>query len=164
MCIRDRNKCEEILNASDLLSAQDAVAICVFDLNNLRNINNNLGHDKGDEYIRSFAVQLRIAVADEYFVGRDGGDEFIAVLKNVTRMQVEECLRAVSYTHLMEIHIINKSYKVCSVLPIISSCVFLESTLKKALYPATRTMRSLCFSGCFCASINVSLETILYCT
>ena len=89
----NKNKCEEILNASESLSAEDAVAICVFDLNNLRNINNNLGHDKGDEYIRSFAVQLRIAVADEYFVGRDGGDEFIAVLRNVTRAQVEECLR-----------------------------------------------------------------------
>lgn len=89
----NKNKCEEILNAPETLSAEDAVAICVFDLNNLRNINNNQGHDKGDEYIRSFAVQLRIAVADEYFVGRDGGDEFIAVLKNVTRGQVEECLR-----------------------------------------------------------------------
>ena len=54
--------------------------------------------------------------------------------------------------------------KDCSVLPIISSCVFLESTLKKALYPATRTIRSLCFSGCFCASIKVSLDTMLYCT
>ena len=29
----NKNKCEEILNAPDLLSAQDAVAICVFDLN-----------------------------------------------------------------------------------------------------------------------------------
>lgn len=54
--------------------------------------------------------------------------------------------------------------KDCSVRPIISSCVFLESTLKKALYPATRTIKSLCFSGCFCASIKVSLETMLYCT
>ena len=54
--------------------------------------------------------------------------------------------------------------KDCSVLPIISSCVFLESTLKKALYPATRTIKSLWFSGCFCASIKVSLETMLYCT
>ena len=54
--------------------------------------------------------------------------------------------------------------KDCSVRPIISSCVFLESTLKKALYPATRTIRSLCFSGCFCASIKVSLDTMLYCT
>ena len=92
----NKNKCEEILNAPDLLSAQDAVAICVFDLNNLRNINNNLGHDKGDEYIRSFAVQLRIAVADEYFVGRDGGDEFISVLKNLpcgnySVMQIKIC-------------------------------------------------------------------------
>lgn len=54
--------------------------------------------------------------------------------------------------------------KDCSVRPIISSCVFLESTLKKALYPATRTIKSLCFSGCFCASIKVSLDTMLYCT
>lgn len=81
----NKNKCEEILNASESFSEEESIAICVFDLNNLRNINNNLGHDKGDEYIRSFAIQLRIAVADEYFVGRDGGDEFIAVLKNVTR-------------------------------------------------------------------------------
>lgn len=77
----NKNKCEEILNASESFSEEESIAICVFDLNNLRNINNNLGHDKGDEYIRSFAIQLRIAVADEYFVGRDGGDEFIAVLK-----------------------------------------------------------------------------------
>ena len=54
--------------------------------------------------------------------------------------------------------------KDCSVLPIISSCVFLDSTLKKALYPATRTIKSLCFSGYFCASIKVSLDTMLYCT
>ena len=32
---------------------------------------------------------------------------------------------------------------VCSVRSMMSSCVFLESTLKKALYPATRTIRSL---------------------
>lgn len=89
----NKNKCEEILNASESFSEEESIAICVFDLNNLRNINNNLGHDKGDEYIRSFAIQLRIAVADEYFVGRDGGDEFIAVLKNVTRAQVEQCLQ-----------------------------------------------------------------------
>lgn len=36
-----------------------SVALCVFDLNNLRIINNRLGHDQGDAYIRSFAVQLR---------------------------------------------------------------------------------------------------------
>lgn len=58
-----------------------SVALCVFDLNNLRIINNRLGHDQGDAYIRSFAVQLRKALPEEYFAGRDGGDEFIAVLE-----------------------------------------------------------------------------------
>lgn len=67
-------------------------AVCVFDLNNLRTINNSLGHDKGDEYIRSFAVQLRKAVPEEYFVGRNGGDEFLAILRGLNREEVEACM------------------------------------------------------------------------
>ena len=63
----NKNKCEEILNAPDPIPADELVAMCVFDLNNLRTINNNLGHDKGDEYIRSFAIQLREAVPEELF-------------------------------------------------------------------------------------------------
>ena len=39
------------------------------------------------------------------------------------------------------------TYSTCSVRSMMSSCVALESTLKNALYPATRTMRSLCASG-----------------
>lgn len=89
----NKNKCEEILNAPDPIPADELVAMCVFDLNNLRTINNNLGHDKGDEYIRSFAIQLREAVSEEFFAGRDGGDEFIAVLKGLDHNGVRECLQ-----------------------------------------------------------------------
>lgn len=67
-------------------------AVCVFDLNNLRTINNSLGHDKGDEYIRSFAAQLRKAVPEKYFVGRNGGDEFLAILRGLNREEVEACM------------------------------------------------------------------------
>ena len=88
----NKNKCEEILSDPTLLGEKESVAICVFDLNNLRTINNNLGHDKGDEYIRSFAKQLRLAVASEYFVGRDGGDEFIAVFQQVDHPKMREIL------------------------------------------------------------------------
>ena len=69
--------------------------MCVFDMNNLRTINNTLGHDKGDEYICSFAIQLRKAVPDEFFAGRDGGDEFIAVLKGLDHAGVRECLKKI---------------------------------------------------------------------
>lgn len=91
----NKNKCEEILDQP--LDQTEAVptALCVFDLNNLRTINNNLGHDRGDAYIRSFAQQLRIAVPDEYFVGRDGGDEFIAVFTGLDHNGVQNCLNAI---------------------------------------------------------------------
>ena len=89
----NKNKCEEILSDPTPLGEEESTAICVFDLNNLRIINNNLGHDKGDEYIRSFAIQLREAVPEEFFAGRDGGDEFIAVLKGLDHEGVRKCLQ-----------------------------------------------------------------------
>lgn len=91
----NKNKCEEILNDPEQIAADSPVAMCVFDLNNLRTINNNLGHDKGDEYIRSFARQLQKSVAENCFVGRDGGDEFIAVIYGADHQMAKECLASI---------------------------------------------------------------------
>ena len=84
----NKNKCEEILT----LEAEQNMAICVFDLNNLRIINNQQGHERGDLYIRSFAKSLRKGVDENQFVGRCGGDEFIVFFKNVTKEDVKRNL------------------------------------------------------------------------
>ena len=91
----NKNKCEEILDGTGETENGENIAVCVFDLNNLRTINNNLGHEKGDEYIRSFAILLREAVPQEQFVGRDGGDEFIAVLKGLDDQGIRDCLKGI---------------------------------------------------------------------
>ena len=91
----NKNKCEEILSDPTPLGEEESTAVCVFDLNNLRIINNNLGHDKGDEYIRSFAEQLRLAVDPENFVGRDGGDEFIAIFQKTDHSKMRETLKKI---------------------------------------------------------------------
>ena len=78
----NKNKCEEILAQPEPIGAESPVAVFVFDLNNLRTINNNLGHEKGDEYIRAFAQQLARAQSPLCFTGRYGGDEFLAVLRD----------------------------------------------------------------------------------
>lgn len=88
----NKNKCEEILGQEQPVSAEEPVAVCVFDLNNLHMVNNNFGHEKGDDYIRSFAQQLGSVASETCFVGRDGGDEFIAVLRDADRAAVESCL------------------------------------------------------------------------
>lgn len=93
--LSNKNKCEEILGQEQPVSAKEPVAVCVFDLNNLHMVNNNFGHEKGDEYIRSFAQQLGSVASETCFVGRDGGDEFIAVLWDADRAAVESCLARV---------------------------------------------------------------------
>lgn len=91
----NKNKCEEILNVPGMIGEEELVALCVFDLNNLRIINNDMGHDRGDEYIRLFAELLREAVPKEFFTGRDGGDEFLVVLKGMDHSGVRECLQRI---------------------------------------------------------------------
>lgn len=91
----NKNKCEEILASEEPLTGSESTAVMVFDLNNLRIINDRQEHERGDQYIRSFAEQLRAALPEKYFVGRDGGDEFIAVLKQVDHEQVKDCLQMI---------------------------------------------------------------------
>ena len=84
----NKNKCEEILT----LEVEQNTALCVFDLNNLRIINNQQGHERGDLYISSFAKCLRKSIDENQFVGRYGGDEFIAFFKDVTKDDVKRNL------------------------------------------------------------------------
>lgn len=53
----NKNKCEELLSAPEMITMP--VGVCSFDLNNLRRINNSMGHEKGDAYIRIFAELVR---------------------------------------------------------------------------------------------------------
>lgn len=91
--IPNKNKCEELLSAAEPVT--EKVALCVFDLNNLRVINNSLGHEKGDAYIRNFAQLLYEIVPKEYFVGRNGGDEFIVLFYDMDHLEVQEQLKRI---------------------------------------------------------------------
>ena len=88
----NKNKCEELLSEEE----PDAdTGVCSFDLNNLRRINDSRGHEAGDAYIRRFAICLRASMPAEQFVGRAGGDEFLAVTHGLDREQMTQCLEKV---------------------------------------------------------------------
>lgn len=67
--------------------------VVVFDLNGLKKINDTLGHEAGDEYIKS-ACGLICQRFDHSPVFRIGGDEFVAVLKGSDYEKREELLSA----------------------------------------------------------------------
>jgi diguanylate cyclase (GGDEF)-like protein len=56
-----------------------AFAVCIFDCNNLKTVNDENGHDKGDIYLKETA-ELICEVYEHSPVFRIGGDEFAALL------------------------------------------------------------------------------------
>jgi diguanylate cyclase (GGDEF)-like protein len=55
-------------------------ALLAFDLDGLKQINDQRGHARGDAYIRNLAECLRAEIATSGTVYRTGGDEFMALL------------------------------------------------------------------------------------
>ncbi|SHK28093.1 diguanylate cyclase (GGDEF) domain-containing protein [Selenomonas ruminantium] len=56
------------------------LAVAVFDVNNLKWVNDNLGHDVGDEFIKQ-SCHLICSIFKKSPVYRVGGDEFVAILE-----------------------------------------------------------------------------------
>jgi diguanylate cyclase (GGDEF)-like protein len=55
-------------------------AICIFDCNNLKFVNDSFGHDKGDIYLKKTSGII-CEVFDHCPVFRIGGDEFAAIIQ-----------------------------------------------------------------------------------
>ncbi|MGN1040384.1 MAG: EAL domain-containing protein, partial [Candidatus Fimimonas sp.] len=59
------------------------LAICLFDLDNLKLVNDTSGHEVGDKIIQTFADLLRRQTRAEDIQCRYGGDEFVVILKRI---------------------------------------------------------------------------------
>ena len=66
------------------------MSVCFIDINGLKEINDTLGHESGDELIITIAKTIRAVIRIEDFLIRLGGDEFLIVLQGVDEMTAEE--------------------------------------------------------------------------
>jgi two-component system cell cycle response regulator len=58
--------------------------LCMIDIDNFKNINDTYGHIAGDEILKDIAKIIFNNVRSTDFVARFGGEEFVAILQNVT--------------------------------------------------------------------------------
>ncbi|HEY7053821.1 MAG TPA: diguanylate cyclase [Mycobacterium sp.] len=83
------NRSEIVDRITHALASQDLSlsAVMFIDLDNLKSINDSLGHHAGDQVLHSTAQRLRDGLRADDVVGRFGGDEFVALLANPLRTQ-----------------------------------------------------------------------------
>ena len=86
--LHNRRYCSEHMAQIDGEKTENYTVIC-FDLNNLKVINDTYGHAKGDILIKSAADVIGRTFEEHGFVGRMGGDEFIAVILTSTKKEIE---------------------------------------------------------------------------
>jgi diguanylate cyclase (GGDEF)-like protein/PAS domain S-box-containing protein len=58
------------------------LSLLMADLDNFKQVNDNFGHQGGDEALRSFAAICRATIGDQGVVARLGGEEFGILLRN----------------------------------------------------------------------------------
>lgn len=69
---------DDILRYPDVPPEEDFVYAAI-DINGLKNVNDNLGHDAGDELIKGAAECLRATFGNYGRIYRTGGDEFVSM-------------------------------------------------------------------------------------
>ena len=87
----NKSRCEEIFRDTTIVS--EPTGCLVFDLNNLKTVNDSLGHTAGDSLISNFARIVRNVIPAKDFVGRYGGDEFVALIYSTDEKEIEEILK-----------------------------------------------------------------------
>lgn len=101
--LANRNLLDDRLSQAVLHANRHGLTIAVMylDLDNFKDINDTLGHSIGDQLLKGVADRLVACVREDDTVARQGGDEFIVVLADITDIahvptMVEKMIKSIS--------------------------------------------------------------------
>ena len=81
---------DKLTNAYQSLSKTNCLmSICFLDVNGLKEVNDTLGHEVGDELIITVTKTIRAHIRQDDFLIRMGGDEFLIVFLGIDEAQSE---------------------------------------------------------------------------
>lgn len=93
--IANRYSCDALIEKYlDKPLPQDIGSI-MFELTNLQEINQTHGHRAGNNIIRDFSGILQTSAIDLAFVGRNGGNKFLAIIENCSQDKLDTFLKRI---------------------------------------------------------------------
>lgn len=84
------NKGKYMALKANCFGRPESIAVFNFDVNNLKFINDNYGHEMGDQLIIRAAKSLEAVSSDKVMGFRVGGDEYVMVAVDISRQEAEE--------------------------------------------------------------------------
>ena len=77
--------------------SESLLAVCFLDLDDFKPVNDNFGHDVGDDLLIEVALRIKACVREEDTVSRQGGDEFALLLGNI--VSYAQCEQTMGRVH-----------------------------------------------------------------
>lgn len=82
-----------------MMKAKDVISICFIDINGLKEVNDELGHEAGDELILSIVNGIKNNIRQSDYIIRLGGDEFLLVFPSTASHEAEEIWKRILTTY-----------------------------------------------------------------
>ena len=89
------------------------LAVIVFDMDDLKTINDRFGHNEGDYGLKTIAYAMLEASNGDEVCARSGGDEFVVLAKNYTADKADSFVMKVREVIGRKVMLDDKEYKVC---------------------------------------------------
>ena len=106
-----------------------SMSICFIDVNGLKQVNDTLGHEVGDELIITVAKTICMHIRENDFLVRLGGDEFLIVFQGMDEIQAENAWNRI----VAEFETINNTEQRKYLISVSHGIMMLNCTLNQML-------------------------------
>jgi diguanylate cyclase (GGDEF)-like protein len=68
----------------------NSVAVAFIDVDDFKDINDHFGHEAGDDCLKFLCEELKSELRKDVYIGRFGGDEFIVLFENQSKLEIKQ--------------------------------------------------------------------------
>lgn len=90
--IPNRNSCDDFIRLFKTPASIQSAGCAVFTITNLSTINRTFGHESGNNALKALSSLLEKACADYGFVGRNGSNDFLAIINDCSEEKMNNFL------------------------------------------------------------------------